>query len=71
MMDYIDFWFVDDETGEEFFVELKCDTNTPRKQVIKELTPVAMEIAKDNFADPRLIDVISEEEAVMLGFDTY
>lgn len=71
MMDYIDFWFVDDETGEEFFVELKCDTNTTRKQVIKELAPVAMEIAKDNFEDPRLIDVISEEEAVMLGFDTY
>ena len=71
MKDYVDFWFVDDETGEEFFVELQCDTNTPRKQMIKELTPAAMEIATDNFEDPRLIDVISPEEAERLGFDTY
>lgn len=71
MKEYLDFWFVDDESGEEFFVELSCEKGTPRKEAIAMLTPQAMETAKDNFEDPRLIDVISEEEAVMLGFDTY
>jgi IMP cyclohydrolase len=71
MKEYMDFWFVDDESGEEFFVELACEKGTPRKEAIAMLMPQAMETAKDNFEDPRLIDVISEEEAVMLGFDTY
>lgn len=71
MKEYLDFWFVDDESGEEFFVELSCEKGTPRKEAIAMLTPQAMETAKDNFEDPRLIDVISEEEAVILGFDTY
>lgn len=71
MKEYMDFWFVDDESGEEFFVELSCEKGTPRKEAIAMLTPEAMEIARDNFEDPRLIDVVSEEEAVMLGFDTY
>jgi hypothetical protein len=71
MKEYMDFWFVDDESGEEFFVELACEKGTPRKEAIAMLMPQAMEIATDNFEDPRLIDVISDEEAERLGFDTY
>ena len=71
MKEYMDFWFVDDESGEEFFVELSCEKGTPHKEAIAMLLPQAMEIATDNFEDPRLIDVISDEEAERLGFDTY
>lgn len=71
MIGYVDFWFVDDVTEEEFFVELRCDLSTPRKQMIAELMPQALEIANDNFEEPRFIDVISDTEAELLGFDTY
>lgn len=71
MKEYMDFWFVDDESGEEFFVELSCEKGTSRKEAIAMLMPQAMEIATDNFEDPRLIDVISDTEAERLGFDTY
>lgn len=71
MTDYMDFWFYDDTTGEQFFVELECNPATPRKQAIKALTPKAIEIAKDNFDAPHLLDVISPEEAEILGYDTY
>lgn len=71
MLGQVDFWFVDDATEEEFFVELDCDLNTPRAQMIAELLPKAMEIAEDNFDEPHLIDVISVEEAERMGYDTY
>lgn len=71
MIGYVDFWFVDDVTEEEFFVELRCDLSTPRKQMIAELMPQALEIARDNFEEPRFVDVISDTEAELLGFDTY
>lgn len=47
MKEYMDFWFVDDESGEEFFVELSCEKGTPRKEAIAMLMPQAMEIATD------------------------
>lgn len=71
MKEYMDFWFVDEESGEEFFVELDCEKGTPRKEAIAMLKPKAMEIARDNFEAPKLIDVISDTEAEMMGLDTY
>ena len=71
MKEYLDFWFVDKESGEEFFVELDCAKGTPRKEAIAMLKPKAMEIARDNFAKPKLIDVISDTEAEAMGLDTY
>ena len=55
MMNY---WFVDDETGEEFFVQTN-DINE------------AKEIARTYFEKPILYDVVSDEVAEMWGFDTY
>lgn len=71
MQEYLDFWFIDKESREEFFVELTCEKGTPRKEAIAMLKPKAMEIAKDNFEAPKLIDVISPEEAEVMGLDTY
>ena len=71
MKDYIDFWFVDEESGEEFFVELECASDIPKKEAIKKLLPEARKIAHDNFEAPKLIDVVPPEVAEMLGFDTY
>lgn len=69
--DYIDFLFVDEECGEEFFVELECDPNTPRKEVMKTLLPKARQIANDNFDRPTFIQLVPPEVAEMMGYDTY
>lgn len=66
MAKYIDFMFVDDESGEEFFVELKDDGRNP-KDLLKE----AKKIAKENFEQPRFCGKYSQEEADILGYDTY
>lgn len=52
------FYFIDEETGEEFLVE-----TTDKKQAIK--------MAHEYFAGPRFIREISEYEAEMSGLDTY
>ena len=57
-MTYNTFYFIDEATGEDFFVE--ADT-------IKE----ARAIANENFEDPTFIRIVSYEEAEDLGFDTY
>ena len=53
-----DFWFVDHEAEEEFFVE--CETKEE-----------AFEIAREYFNDPHLVDIVSVEFAEMVGLDTY
>ena len=56
-----DYLFIDNESGEEFFVE--CDS-----------LGEAWEIAIENFgedADLAYIDQFDPEEAEILGFDTY
>ena len=57
-MTYNTFYFIDEATGEDFFVE--ADT-------IKE----ARAIANENFEDPTFVRRVSYEEAEDLGFDTY
>jgi hypothetical protein len=60
--DWIDYWFIDLESEEEFFVEVK-DTDHAKKD--------AWAIAKANFANPRLMKTITPEEAEWYGYDTY
>lgn len=55
MMNYL---FVDNETGERFFVQANS---------FKE----AEEIAYDNFDDPEYIDEFTDAEAEWFGYDTY
>ena len=54
------YWFRDDDTGEEFFVELD-------HACYKE----ARAIAKEYFEAPKFLGTVSEEEAEMMGYDTY
>ena len=61
-MKWIDFLFYDGVTGEDFLVEVH-DTPTALEE--------ARKIAKENFEAPALIRVMSDEEAEMLGLDTY
>ena len=62
LADWLDFWFVDDESGEEFFVEVR-DT--------EHALADATEIARANFESPRWIATITPEEAETIGYDTY
>lgn len=53
-----DFWFMDTETGEEFFVETESVND-------------ALTIANYYFKSPILLDIITPDEADILGYDTY
>ena len=55
---YKDYLFLDDETGENFFVE----TDSLAK---------AVEMAREYFSEPKFIEVYTVAEAEALGFDTY
>lgn len=59
-MKWYTYWFSDNESGEEFFVEIE-ESNTEK----------AYKIARRYFLQPRLIGIVSEEEAEMMGLDTY
>lgn len=52
------FYFVDNETGEDFIVEA-------------ETLAKAMYIATAYFAEPQFLREISDYEAEMIGVDTY
>lgn len=61
-MIWIDYLFHDEETGEDFLVEVP-QTSTAKEEAIK--------IAEENFEEPRLIRKMDEDEADILGYDTY
>ena len=52
------YWFEDMVSGEEFFVE----------EITREN---AFKIAYQNFKEPHFIDTVTNEEAEMMGLDTY
>lgn len=52
------FYFVDNETGEDFIVEA-------------EILAKAMYIATAYFEDPQFVEELTDYEAEMLGVDTY
>lgn len=63
---YIDFLFYDNATGEDFLVELQMDGSK-----LEDLLAQAQEIADENFSDAEFQEVVSEEDAEMMGIDTY
>lgn len=63
---WIDFLFSDNETGEEFLVELEMDGSS-----MNELLAEAQYIADDNFGSATFLEVVSAEDAEMMGLDTY
>lgn len=63
---YIDFLFHDIATGEDFLVELEMDGSE-----LDDLLVKAQEIADENFSNAEFQEVISEEDADMMGLDTY
>ena len=50
--------FIDDESGEEFFVEAESQDE-------------ATETAFEYFEEPRLVDVMTEEESEWYPYDVY
>lgn len=63
---WIDFLFSDEETGEDFLVELEMD-GSPMSDLLAE----AQRIADDNFESAVFQEVVSAEDAEMMGLDTY
>lgn len=63
---WIDFLFSDNATGEEFLVEVEMDGST-----MDELLDKAQYIADDNFGSATFLEVVSAEDAEMMGLDTY
>ncbi len=70
MKEYIDFMFEDEESGEEFFVELDYNPETT-PDPITELYPKAVEIAKENSDKPKFMGVVDADYAEQLGLNTY
>ena len=64
---WIDCEFIDHETGEIFFVELRKEENETPDHFIAR----CQEIADDNFDDAKFIRLVEQEEAEILGYDTY
>ena len=64
---WIDCEFIDNETGEVFFVELRKQKDETSTEFIKRCE----EIAIDNFEEPEFVRLVDPEEAEMLGYDTY
>ena len=64
---YLDLLFYDDASGEEFLVEMEIPKDADMRFVIND----AYEIAKENFENPELIDILDVAVAERLGLDTY
>lgn len=64
---YIDFLFRDNESGEEFFVEVRWTEN----DTWNDLVAMATRIAEENFGNTTLLDHMSPEQASYYGYDTY
>lgn len=62
MKKWIDYWFMDEETEEEFLVEVEDGEGASEE---------AHMIAEENFEKPKLIGVVSQTEAEAMGLDTY
>lgn len=64
---WLDCEFLDDETGEIFFVELQKEENETSDHFIAR----CQEIADDNFEAAKFVRLVDPEEADTLGYDTY
>jgi hypothetical protein len=58
MIQMMNYWFADEDSGEEFFVQ-------------EDDKDKAIRIAKEYFNQPILIDIVDDPTAEMAGLDTY
>lgn len=65
--DWLDAKFYDRETGEEFFVELKKEDG----EDIEDFIQKCQEVADENFSEAEFRGLYSNNEADILGYDTY
>lgn len=65
--EWLDVEFKDEETGEVFLVELKKEEG----EDIEDFIAKCQEVADENFSDAHYLELISSEEAEILGYDTY
>ena len=65
--EYLDYLFEDEESGEQFFVEIVKEGSKTYNDCLKE----AIKIAKENFDSPQFIKRVSPEIAEIYGYDTY
>ena len=65
--EWLDARFQDDECGEIFFVELRKQQG----ETMEEFLDRCREIANENFEAPVWIDLVDQEDAEILGYDTY
>ena len=65
--EWLDCQYYDDESGEIFFVELRRAVG----ETIEEFIQKCNAIAKENFEAPVFCGMVMQEEAEMLGYDTY
>lgn len=65
--EWLDVQFEDEETGETFFVELQKEEG----EDIEDFITKCQEVADENFSDAHYLELISGEEAEILGYDTY
>lgn len=64
--EWADCLFEDNETGEQFFVELRKINET-----LEQFIDRCMAVAKDNFDDVEFKEFYTARDAEMLGYDTY
>lgn len=61
-MKHLNYWFIDDNSGEEFFVQTTNEA---------EAWAIAEQVFEDEEPDLRLYDAVSDAVAECMGFDTY
>lgn len=62
-MKHLNYWFIDDNSGEEFFVQTTSEAEA--WAIVNEV------LSEDEEPDLRLIDAVSDAVAECMGFDTY
>ena len=65
--EYLDCKFYDNETGEVFFVEEQKKEGEEYADFVNKCE----EIAQENFDYPEFLGLYTQEDAELLGFDTY
>ena len=65
--EWLDAKFYDEESGEIFLIELKKEDGEEMEDFIAK----CQEVADENFSDAHYLELISSEEAEILGYNTY
>lgn len=67
MIKYKNYLFEDEESGEEFVVEIRCT----EEMTESHCSALALQRANEYFNNPTCLGKINGYEAEMLGLDTY